>query len=161
MRVAVMGYVGSGKTFLSECISRKKGIPALHLDDIYFDKNWKPVDKTVVLSQAAEFMSEEDWLIDGFYKDILMEERLEKADMIVMLLLPRVVCLYRAIRRSKVRTQQGYKNDLNPWFLKFTLFGCRDKERRRTYREIAQKYRDKTVVLRSGYQVNRFIRSFC
>lgn len=160
MRIAVMGYVGSGKTYLSKSISHMRDIPVMHLDEIYFDKNWRPIEKSVVLSQVSDFMINNHWLIDGFYSDLLMDERLEKADMIILMLLPRATCFFRAIKRSKSRAQEGYKNDLNPWFLKFTLFGCRNRKRRRAYAQIAQRYKDKTVILRSSRQVKKFIDSF-
>lgn len=160
MRIAVMGYVGSGKTYLSKSISHMLDIPVMHLDEIYFDMNWKPIDKSKVLSQVSEFMMNEHWLIDGFYSDLLMDERLEKADMIILMFLPRITCFLRAIKRSKTRAEEGYKNDINPWFLKFTLFGCRNRKRRRAYSMIAQRYKEKTVVLRSRRQVKKFIDSF-
>ena len=160
MRIAVMGYVGSGKTYLSKSISHMRDIPVMHLDEIYFDKNWRPIEKSVVLSQVSDFMINNHWLIDGFYSDLLMDERLEKADMIILMLLPRATCFFRAIKRSKSRAQEGYKNDLNPWFLKFTLFGCRNRKRRRAYAQIAQRYKDKTVFLRSSRQVKKYIDSF-
>ena len=157
MKIAVLGYAGSGKTYLSDYISEMKNIPVLHLDSIKFDKEWKPIDDSVVLPQVAEFMEKEDWIIDGYYKYLLYDERLEKADLIVLLLLPRLTCFYRAVKRTKSRRQDGYKNDLNWWFVKFTLFGCRNKERRQTYNEIAEKYKDKTVVLKTKRQVDEFI----
>ena len=160
MRIAVMGYVGSGKTYLSKSISHIRDIPVMHLDEIYFDKNWRPIEKSVVLSQVSDFMINDHWLIDGFYSDLLMDERLEKADMIILMLLPRATCFFRAIKRSKSRAQEGYKNDLNPWFLRFTLFGCRNRKRRRAYAQIAQRYKDKTVILRSSRQAKKFIDSF-
>ena len=49
MKIAVLGYVGSGKTYLSDYIAKKKDIPVLHLDSIKWDKEWKPVDDSVVL----------------------------------------------------------------------------------------------------------------
>ena len=160
MRIAVMGYVGSGKTYLSKFISHMRDIPVMHLDEIYFDKNWRPIEKSVVLSQVSDFMINDHWMIVGFYSDLLMDERLEKADMIILMLLPRATCFFRAIKRSKSRAQEGYKNDLNPWFLKFTLFGCMNRKRRRAYAQIAQRYKDNTVILRSGRQVKKFIDSF-
>ena len=159
MKIAIMGYVGSGKTYLSRYLSEKYEIPVLHLDEIYFDKNWRPVEKSVVLDQTADFMGKDGWIIDGFYSDLLMKERLEKADMIILLLLPRLTCLIRMLRRTKSRVQEGYKNDLNWWFVKFTLFGCRTKKRQQTYSGIALDHRDKTVVLRSRRQVDAFLTS--
>lgn len=160
MKIAVLGYAGSGKTYLSDYISKTKNISVLHLDSIKFDKEWKPIDDSVVLPQVAKFMEKEDWIIDGYYKYLLYDERLEKADLIVLLLLPRLTCFYRAVKRTSSRRQNGYKNDLNWWFVKFSLFGCRNKERRQTYNEIAEKYKDKTVVLKTNRQVDEFMKRY-
>lgn len=159
MKIAVLGYAGSGKTYLSDYISEKKNIPVLHLDSVKWDKDWKPVDNSLVLPKVSEFMASNDWIIDGYYDYLYYDERLEQADMIVLLLLPRLTCFCRAIKRTKSRRKDGYKNDLNLWFVKFTLFGCRNKERRRTYAEIAEKHKDKTVVLKTKRQVDRFMKN--
>ena len=159
MKIAVLGYAGSGKTYLSDYIAGKKNIPVLHLDDIKWDKDWKPIDDSVVLPKVADFMVHEDWIIDGYYTYLMIDERLQKADKIVLLQLPRITCFFRAVKRTKSRRQDGYANDMNWWFIKFTLFGCRNKERRGYYAEIAKKYKDKTVVLKTKQQVDEFMRS--
>ena len=159
MKVAVLGYAGSGKTYLSDCLSEKKNIPVLHLDDIKWDKEWKPIDDSDVLPKVADFMAKEDWIIDGYYTYLMIDERLQRADKIVLIQLPRMTCFSRAVKRTKSRIQDGYANDMNWWFVKFTLFGCRNKERRSYYAEIAEKYKDKTVVLKTKRQVEEFMRS--
>ena len=159
MKIAVLGYAGSGKTYLSDYIAKKKNIPVLHLDSLKWDKEWKPIDNRLVLPKVSEFMENNDWIIDGYYDYLYYDERLEQADMIILLLLPRTTCFYRAVRRTKQRRQEGYKNDLNWWFVKFTLFGCRNKERRQTYDGITEKYKDKTVVLKTGRQVDEFTKT--
>lgn len=159
MKIAVLGYAGSGKTYLSDYISEIKNIPVMHLDSIKWDKEWKQIDNSVVLPKVSEFMTNDDWIIDGYYDYLFFDERLEQADLIVLLLLPRMTCFYRAVKRTKSRRKNGYKNDLNWWFVKFTLFGCRSKERRQTYAEIAEKYKEKTVVLKSKRQVSEFIKN--
>ncbi len=159
MKIAVLGYAGSGKTYLSDYISEKKNIPVLHLDSIKWDKKWKSIDDSLVLPLVSEFMAKEDWIIDGYYKYLLYDERLEQADQIVLLLLPRLTCFYRTLKRTKSRRREGYKNDLNWWFVKFTLFGCRNKERRQTYAEIVKKYKHKTVVLKTQRQVDEFMKN--
>ncbi|MDD6012649.1 MAG: hypothetical protein PUC33_07365 [Oscillospiraceae bacterium] len=159
MKIAVLGYAGSGKTYLSDYISEKKNIPVLHLDLIKWDKEWKPIDDYIVLPKVSEFMAKEDWIIDGYYTYLMIDERLQKADKIVLLRLPRLSCFFRAVKRTKSRRQDGYKNDLNWWFVKFTLYGCRNKERRKFYAEIAEQYKDKTVVLKTKRQVDEFMRN--
>ena len=158
MKIAVLGYAGSGKTYLSDYLSKKKNIPVLHLDEVKWDKEWKPIDDAVVLPQVSEFMAKDDWIIDGYYDYLYYNERLEDADMIVLLLLPCLTCFYRAVKRTKMRRKDGYKNDMNWWFVKFTLFGCRNKIRRQTYKDIVKKYKDKTVVLKTKQQVNEFMK---
>ncbi len=160
MKISVLGYAGSGKTYLSDYLSEKNNIPVLHLDDIKWDKEWKPVDDAVVLPKVSEFMQKENWIIDGFYSYLMLDKRLEDADLIVLLQLPRLTCFYRAIKRTKSRRQDGYKNDLNWWFVKFTLFGCRNKERRQYYDKIAEKYNKKTVVLKTIQQVEKFMKKY-
>ncbi len=157
MKIAILGYAGAGKTYLSNYISAKKNIPVLHLDEIKWNKEWKQIDDSLVLPQVADFMAKDAWIIDGYYKYLFYDERLEQADLIVLLRLPRLTCFYRTLRRTKSRKQDGYKNDLNWWFVKFTLFGCRNKERRQTYAEIVKKYKEKTVVLKTKRQVKNFI----
>ena len=159
MKIAVLGYAGSGKTYLSDYIAEKKNIPVLHLDDIKWDKEWKPIDDSVVLPKVADFMTKEDWIIDGCYTYLMIDEQLQKADKIILLQLPRRTCFFRAVKRTKSRRQDEYANDMNWWFIKFTLFGCRNKERRSYYAEIAEKYKDKTVVLKTKRQVEEFMRS--
>ncbi len=159
MKIAVLGYAGSGKTYLSDYIAKNKNIPVLHLDDIKWDKEWKPIDDSVILPKVAAFMVKEDWIIDGYYTYLMIDERLQKADKIILLQLPRMTCFFRAVKRTKSRRQDGYANDMNWWFVRFTLFGCRNKERRNYYAEIAEKYKDKTVVLKTKQQVEEFMRS--
>ncbi len=159
MKIAVLGYAGSGKSYLSDYISEKKNIPVLHLDEIKWDKEWKPIDDSIVLPQVSEFMAKESWIIDGYYDYLYYDERLEQADLIVLLLLPRITCFYRAVKRTKSRRKDGYKNDLNLWFVKFLMFDCRNKERRQTYAKITEKYKEKTVILKSVRQVNEFIKN--
>ncbi len=160
MKIMILGYAGSGKTYLSDFLSQKNNISVLHLDSIKWNKEWKSIDDSLVLPQVAEFMKKSDWIIDGFYDYLYFDERLEQADQIILLLLPRITCFYRAIKRTKSRRKNGYKNDMNLWFVKFLLFGCRNKERQKIYNDISEKHKEKTIVLKSVRQVNEFIKNF-
>lgn len=160
MKIAVLGYAGSGKTYLLDYIAENKNIPVLHLDDVKWDKKWKPMDNSAALAKVAEFMEKEDWIIDGYYTYLMIDKRLETADLIVLLQLPRLTCFARTVKRTKIRRKDGYENDMNRWFVKFTLFGCRNKERREYYSEIAKKYKHKTVVLKTKQQVEDFMKLY-
>ena len=160
MKIAIMGYVGSGKSVLARNLAKKLGIPKLELDDIAFDLNWKPVDREKILPDIRKLMDQDSWIIDGNYDDLLQSQRLEMADKIIFVMLPRIQCLLRSLRRTKERKAAGYRNDINPWFIRFLLFGCRNRERRNRYQCIMQQYPDKIVVLRSQSAIDDFLESF-
>ncbi len=160
MKIAVMGYVGSGKSVLARNLAKKLGIPKLELDDIAFDLNWKAVDRLKILPDIQAFMEQDSWIIDGNYDDLLQEQRLEMADHIIFVILPRFQCLLRALRRTKERKAAGYQNDINPWFIRFLLFDCRNGERRRSYNAIRNKYGNKCFILKSQRDIDRFLSSF-
>ena len=65
MKISVMGYAGSGKTYLSVYLAEKLSLPILHLDEVKFDKDWKPYENEVVLPRVEEFLGNESWIIDG------------------------------------------------------------------------------------------------
>ena len=160
MKIAIMGYVGSGKSVLARNLEKKLEIPKLELDDIAFDLNWKAVDREEILPHIKELMEQDSWIIDGNYDNLLQMQRLEMADRIVFVMLPRVQCLFRALRRTKERKAAGYHNDINLWFIRYLLFGCRNKERRCHYKQIMSKYCDKIIILRSQTEIDNFLNSF-
>lgn len=157
MKIAIMGYAGAGKTYLSNFLSEKCSAPVLHLDTVKYDLNWQPVSDEAALKTVSEFMAQDSWIIEGNYEKLLQKERMETAEQIILVLLPRFTCLSRAIRRTKSRKAEGYKNDMNFFFIRFVLFNCRSKKRRQHYADIIEKYKDKTVLLKSQKQINRFI----
>lgn len=157
MRIAIMGYVGSGKSVLARNLSQKLSIPKLELDDIAFDKGWKAVDRSRILPDITSFMDQESWIIDGNYDDLLQEKRLEMADQIIFVMLPRLQCLLRALKRTKERKAAGYQNDINPWFICFLLFDCRNKKRQTAYESIAKRYSDKLTILKSQRDIDLYL----
>ena len=157
MKIAIMGYAGAGKTYLSNFLSEKYSAPVLHLDTVKYDLDWKPVDDETALKTVSEFMAQDNWIIEGNYEKMLQKERLDTADQIILVLLPRLTCFYRALKRTKTRKSEGYKNDMNLFFIRFVLFGCRTKKRNHHYANIIEKYKDKTVVLKSQKQIDMFM----
>ena len=148
MKIAIMGYVGSGKSVLARNLEKKLEIPILELDDIAFDLNWKAVDREEILPHIKKLMEQDSWIIDGNYDNLLQMQRLEMADRIVFVMLP------------KERKAAGYHNDINLWFIRYLLFGCRNKVRRCHYKQIMSKYCDKIIILRSQTEIDNFLNSF-
>ena len=157
MKIVLMGYAGSGKTFLAKYLSEKRNIPVMHLDEVKYTKEWKPIPDETVLPIVSEFLQKDDWILDGNYTYLFQKERLDAADKIILLLLPRIPCLLRCIRRRKDRKAEGYINDTNLWFIQFVLFEGRNKERRKNYNRIRETYQDKVITLRSQKEIDTFL----
>ena len=44
-RIAIIGCGGSGKSRLARALGDTLGITPVHLDGLYYDRDWKPLDK--------------------------------------------------------------------------------------------------------------------
>lgn len=158
MKIAVVGYSGGGKSYLSDKLSKLYGIPVMHLDAVKYDKNWVAKDKTLVLNQVALFMEKESWIIDGNYSALYQKERLLAADEIIIVKPGRLRCLWGVIKREKEYKRMGYVKSLNFDFICFVLFGGRTKAKRKHYKSIEKQYQEKTTVIRSKRQLDKYIK---
>lgn len=110
----VIGYSGAGKSTLARALAGSRCAPVLHLDRLYWLPGWHERDPEQMRGMLDAFLKEHDsWVIDGTYSRFLFEQRLEAADEIVILALPRLVCLARAWRRY--RRHRGHaREDMAP-----------------------------------------------
>ena len=156
----VIGSPGSGKSRFSRALHQATGLPLVHLDLLYWNADQTVVSRSVFLERLQEAVAQDAWIIDGNYDDLLQELRLAMADHIIFVMLPRIQCLFRALRRTKERKAAGYQNDINPWFIRFLLFDCRNSQRKKAYDIILNSYSNKCVVLKSQRDIDRFICDF-
>jgi len=98
-RVAVIGGPGTGKTTLARRIGDRLGLPVVHLDALFWRPGWVE-DREGFRVRHREAMAREEWVMDGNYSSFDRLERLERADLVVVLEAPRLLCLTRALRRS-------------------------------------------------------------
>ena len=165
MKRMVIGYSGAGKSTLARRLGERDGVPVLHLDRVQFAPDWVVRSNEEKQEMVRAFMDENDgWVIDGNYRSMLIERRLQESDQIILLLLNRVSCLRRALRRARRFRGQtrpdmadGCIEKFDREFARWILHDGRTKERRDWYRGIAEAYSDKTVILRSQKQIDRFL----
>lgn len=93
MRITVIGLPGSGKSTLARAISKKLGIPHIHLDRFWFEAGGRKGPETTpnlaevrahVDARAREAIAAPAWVSDGFYNR-LQSEIAERADTIMYL----------------------------------------------------------------------------
>lgn len=165
MKIAILGYSGSGKSTLAKSLGELYGLPVLHLDTVEFLPNWKKRELSDKQRIVADFMRDNDgWVIDGNYSKLFREERLDQADMIVMLLFDRFSCLRRVIKRYRTfkgRTRpdigDGCNEKLDLEFVWWILHDGRTKSKKAEYKAIREKYPDKVTVLKNQRQLDEFM----
>ncbi|GEL68179.1 AAA family ATPase [Marinilactibacillus psychrotolerans] len=122
-RILIIGSPGSGKSTLAVQLSKQLDLPVVHLDKL----NWKGDKNTlnsIEFDKVLEKVLKQDkWIIDGNYGRTL-RKRIEHADTIIWLDLPRLICVYRICKRyikGKITKSKAYGNpiQLEPDFLSF------------------------------------------
>ncbi len=99
-RIAVVGCSGAGKSTLTRALAARTGIPAFHLDQLYWQPGWKPHPDSAAFRAAVDgIIAGERWILDGGFFDSLGPARFERADAVVLFDLPARLCLYRAVKR--------------------------------------------------------------
>ena len=102
-RILILGCPGAGKSALSDELGRVLELPIFRMDDLYWLSDWRRPRLQDFHSSVEDVLSKECWILDGNYADML-EARLRRADTVVFVDRPTVVCLYRiAVRGLKRR----------------------------------------------------------
>lgn len=164
MKIAIIGYSGSGKSTLAERLAGEIGVAPFYLDRVYFMRGWTEREPEEARAIVRAELKKTDWVIDGNYLHLLRDERLRDADEIIFLNYPRFLCLVRAFRRYvKFRNQtrasaaDGCIEKMDMEFIWWILHKGRTREVRRGYQSVILRYPDKTAVLRSDREMERYL----
>ena len=98
-RVAVVGPGGAGKSTFARELGRRLRLPVVHLDEHHWKPGWTATPRAAWRALQAELLSGESWIADGNYGSTF-DIRFARADTVIVLAPPRLVCLTGALRRS-------------------------------------------------------------
>lgn len=164
MRIAIIGYSGSGKSTTARIISKCAHLPTLHLDSVHFAPGWSERSDEECRAILSEFMKQDHWVIDGNYVKLCHEERLQLADTILFFDFNRFTCFVRAhkrYRKFKGQTRpdlgEGCPEKMDWEFIRWLLWDGRKKERRHRFKHIVERYKNKVIVLKNQKQLDAFL----
>ena len=163
-RISIVGGSGSGKSTLCNILSKELNLPAIHLDAINYEPNWVEIDKEErdkIISNKSE---EDKWIIDGNYNKTL-QERFEKADLIIWLDYSTIKQLKGVIKRylktyNKERPEiPGCKDRLDFTFIKY-VFTYNKKKRPVIVEYLKNMKKEKVLVFKRQKDLNKWVKEF-
>jgi len=98
-RILIIGSGGSGKTTFAKALASRTGLPLTHLDQLFWHPGWVPTPHDEWDRRIAELIAGDTWILDGNYGRTL-SMRVDAADTVVFLDLPRLVCTWRILKRQ-------------------------------------------------------------
>jgi adenylate kinase family enzyme len=111
-RVVILGPGGAGKTELAIEVSRRTGLPVVHLDPLFWRQGWKPAPAEKAHTDLAAAISGERWILDGNFLAVDGEDaRFDRADAVIFLDLSRATCYWSVLMRL-VRNRRRPRPDL-------------------------------------------------
>lgn len=162
-RILIIGSAGAGKSTLARQLGEALSLPVVHLDRYYWQPGWVPTSNdewdAFVIGEARR----EQWIMDGNYSRTL-DLRLQRADMVVFLDMPRLLCLYRIIKR-RIRYHGKTRPDLNEecpekldWAFVRWVWNYKKRSRDKVMERLRQaESRKRVVILNNPKEVTRFL----
>jgi adenylate kinase family enzyme len=105
-RIAVVGSGGAGKSTCARRFGALTGIPVIHLDCYFWKPGWAETPAEQWRALQADLGAGDSWIMDGNYGGTF-DVRFARADTVVVLAMPRWLCLTRAMWRTFRRSRSG------------------------------------------------------
>ena len=164
-RIAVVGCGGSGKSRLAAALATRLAVTPVHLDALYYDAEWKPLDQETFAAIQRELVTAPRWILDGNYASTL-PIRLGAADTVIFLDFPGWTCLRGIFQRrlghgGGQHPATGVYDRITWGFIRYVV-GYRRKMAPRVRALIADHAGNAQVtVLRSRSAVRRYMAGLC
>lgn len=162
-KIMIIGSGGAGKSTLAKNLGKKLDIEVYHLDTLFWEPNWHQVPKNQQRTIQNKIVQKEEWIIDGNYGGT-MAIRFQSADTIIFMDIPRIICVYRAIKRSfqyrnKSRSDmvKGNKERFDLNFYKWIWNYSKDKRPEIMESLNEMKNEKNIIILKSIKEVKNFV----
>ncbi len=110
-RILVIGCSGGGKTTFTKKLSTMLNLPTIHLDTHFWRSGWTSPPRVEWRKTVEQLVEQEQWIMDGTF-DSTFDLRFPKADLIIILKQPKLLCLWRAFIRMLTYRNEDHRPDL-------------------------------------------------
>ncbi len=164
-KVLVIGSGGSGKSMFCRKLGERPGLPVIHLDQLFWHPGWVKTPDEEWDRLIAELCARDAWIMDGNYGRTLAP-RIEAADTIIFLDLPRLVCTWRILKRQ-IRYAGRIRPDSAPgcperltWEFVSWVWTYPSRRRPDVMRRLqAVRATKRVIVLRNAREIHLFLQS--
>lgn len=163
----IFGFSGSGKSTLAVKLGKVLGIEPTHMDRLHWLPGWVESTREYKRDKLAPVLARGQWIIEGNYRGVLWNERLESADTVILTDVNRFTCFKNALSRSikyRHRTRpdmgEGCTEKFDFEFAKWILFDGR--KNRRKYLDTIEHCRrsgKNTYIFKNKRQINKWLKS--
>lgn len=95
----LIGSGGSGKSTLAREMGETLGIEVFHLDKLFWKRGWTETPRDEWVRVQSELVQKKQWIIDGNFGGTI-DIRLQAADTVIFIDMPRIICMYRVLKRQ-------------------------------------------------------------
>lgn len=161
-KIAIVGAPGTGKTTLSNILSKLYGIEATHIDGIHHLENWVQRDKEERDKIILDIVKRDKWIIDGTYKATL-KPRFEAADLIIWLdyssfaQIKGVMGRYLKNKGKEKPEIPGCKEKMDKEFFTYVLKYNKEK-RKNIVNNLEGIDKSKLIVFKNRRQLNKWLK---
>ena len=161
-KIAIVGAPGTGKTTLSNILSKLYDIEATHIDGIHHLENWVQRDKEERDKIILDIVKRDKWIIDGTYKATL-KPRFEAADLIIWLdysSLAQIKGVMERYLKNKGKEKPeipGCKEKMDKEFFTYVLKYNKEK-RKNIVNNLEGIDKSKLIVFKNRRQLNKWLK---
>ena len=159
-KIYIFGGTGSGKTTLAKRLSNKLKIPYHSTDDFIYKGDWESkYSENQRDKKLKEFIKKKKWIIEGVHKEDWILPAFTKADIVIMLSLPRYILLTRILKREIKRKFQKKSRETN---LKETLklmkwANVYKNDNFIHHQNLIKNHKKEVIILKNKKQIKQFL----
>ncbi|WP_425040106.1 AAA family ATPase [Primorskyibacter sp. S187A] len=162
----ILGQPGAGKSTLARSLGEITGLPVVHVDKIHWMSGWVERAKEEKIALALQEQSAPRWIFEGGLA-ATKEDRLNRADMLIVLDIPFALRVWRVAKRTVLyygRTRPDLPEDCPERFSAefWAWIWNTRKTGRRNNLQWASRARElgkRVVILSSPAMVRRFLKT--